>query len=99
MIRSVQSDGESGAGSILAKIGKHAESVRTLSYRLYTLCERKGWSQDAGLYDQLIRAWDNIEVSARAFSVSEVKAQMNLFGEDAPEQIELQTKKKTRKKK
>ena len=37
------------------------ESIRVLSYRLYTLCERKGWTEEARSYNELINAWNGIE--------------------------------------
>ena len=37
-----------------------AEPVRQLAYRLYTICERKGWAEDAGIYNALITSWHPI---------------------------------------
>jgi putative DNA methylase len=31
--------------------------ARDLAYRLYTLCERKGWAEEAGYYNSLVVAW------------------------------------------
>ena len=42
-----------------------AESMRALAYRLYTLCERKGWAEDARSYNELITAWGNIETAGQ----------------------------------
>jgi putative DNA methylase len=41
-----------------------AEPIRALAYRLYTLCERKGWAEDARVYNELIGAWTGIERAA-----------------------------------
>ena len=38
-----------------------SESIRQLAYRLYTLCERKGWAEDARAYNDLITSWQAIE--------------------------------------
>jgi putative DNA methylase len=35
-----------------------------LAYRLYTLCERKGWADDARAYNELVTAWSGIEQAA-----------------------------------
>jgi adenine-specific DNA methylase len=35
-----------------------SEPIRNLAYRLYTLCERKGWAEDARAYNELITSWD-----------------------------------------
>ena len=32
-----------------------------LAYRLYTLCERQGWAEDARAYNEVIGAWAGIE--------------------------------------
>ncbi len=53
-------------GTLLAKLGPVAEVARDLAYRLYTVCERKGWSQDALGYNMLVVAWPRLkELSAR----------------------------------
>ena len=41
-----------------------AEPIRALAYRLYTLCERKGWAEDARAYNELITAWSGVERGA-----------------------------------
>ena len=41
-----------------------AEPIRALAYRLYTLCERKGWAEDARAYNELITSWGGIEAAA-----------------------------------
>jgi putative DNA methylase len=51
---------ESNAGELLARMSDKAEPIRQLAYRLYTVCERKGWAEDAGLYNALIASWHSI---------------------------------------
>ena len=48
------------AGNVLGKAGDLAEVVRDLAYRLYTICERKGWSQEAQAYNMLVTSWSGI---------------------------------------
>ena len=43
---------------------ERSEAIRRLAYRLYTLCERKGWAEDAGAYNELIGAWPAIVVAS-----------------------------------
>ena len=63
---------ESAAGALLARMPEQVEPVRQLAYRLYTLCERKGWAEDAGNYNELITSWHPIaEESRRAGVVGE----------------------------
>jgi len=64
MIRALNQDGESAAGALLARMPARAEPIRALAYRLYTLCERKGWAEDARAYNELIAAWSGVERGA-----------------------------------
>ena len=66
MIRIFKSEGESGAGKVLAAITAKAEATRQLSYRLYTLCERAGWAEDARAYNEIITSWSAIESAGAA---------------------------------
>lgn len=61
LIRALNQQGESAAGALLARMPARAESVRALAYRLYTLCERKGWAEEARAYNELVTAWTSIE--------------------------------------
>jgi len=64
LIRIFKTEGESGAGAVLAAIQPKAESARQLAYRLYTLCERAGRAEDARAYNELITSWSAIESAA-----------------------------------
>jgi putative DNA methylase len=66
LIRALRNDGETGAGLLLAGGTDQGESVRQLAYRLYTLCERQGWAEDARAYNELITSWTGIESAAGA---------------------------------
>lgn len=61
MIRVLRAEGESATGLLLSKMPERAELIRSLAYRLYTLCERKGWVDDARSYNELITSWAGIE--------------------------------------
>ncbi len=61
LIRALNQDGESAAGALLARMPARAEPIRALAYRLYTLCERKGWAEEARAYNELVAAWTGIE--------------------------------------
>ncbi|MFT3664590.1 DUF1156 domain-containing protein [Piscinibacter sp.] len=69
LIRALNQDGESGAGSLLARMPARAEPIRALAYRLYTLCERKGWAEEARAYNELVTAWVAIESEAASAGV------------------------------
>jgi putative DNA methylase len=66
MILSYQTDGDSGAGRIYGhpKCAAQTEAARQLAYRLYTLCERKGWAEDARAYNEVVTGWSGIESAA-----------------------------------
>ena len=64
LIRALNSDGETSAGALLARMMDKAEPIRALAYRLYTLCERKGWAEDARAYNELITSWQSVETAA-----------------------------------
>lgn len=64
LIRALNKDGEAAAGALLARMPARAEPIRALAYRLYTLCERQGWAEDARAYNELVAAWGSIEAAA-----------------------------------
>jgi putative DNA methylase len=66
LIQALDKDGEQAAGTLLSQLGTLSETIRDLGYRLYTICERKGWSQDALAYNMLVVAWPRLkELAAR----------------------------------
>ncbi|MFA4948288.1 MAG: DUF1156 domain-containing protein [Candidatus Krumholzibacteriia bacterium] len=65
LIRMLESDGESAAAALAAKLGSKAEVARELCYRLYTLCERKKRAQEALAYNELVQSWPEIVQLAR----------------------------------
>lgn len=78
LIRAFRAEGETGAGQILGAVKHRAEAVRQLAYRLYTLCERRGWAEDARAYNDLVISWTAVETIAN--TAPEPAAQLNLFG-------------------
>ena len=69
LIRAVNQQGEAAAGALMARMPERAEPIRALAYRLYTLCERKGWAEDARAYNELVTAWTGIEQAANETGV------------------------------
>ncbi len=47
LIRTLENDGEPAAAALMNKLGGMAESARDLAYRLYSICERKKWAEEA----------------------------------------------------
>jgi putative DNA methylase len=64
LIRRLDQKGEKETANLKAKIGGMAEIARDLAYRLYTLCERKGWADEAGYYNSLVVAWPSMASEA-----------------------------------
>jgi putative DNA methylase len=52
--------GQGATQNLAGSIGGMAETARELAYRLYTLCERKGWAEEASYYNALVIAWPAI---------------------------------------
>lgn len=78
LIRALNQDGESAAGALLARMPARAEPMRALAYRLYTLCERKGWAEEARAYNELVTAWSSIEQSANEAGVVGSQRQLEI---------------------
>jgi len=78
LIRALNQDGESAAGSLLARMPSRAEPVRALAYRLYTLCERKGWAEEARAYNELVTAWGGIEQASADAGIAGSQAQLDI---------------------
>jgi putative DNA methylase len=77
LIRSLNTHGEQAAAALLARMPAVSGPVRTLAYRLYTLCERRGLAEDARAYNELIGAWAVIELAA--IEIGPVETQAELF--------------------
>jgi putative DNA methylase len=60
LIHALDTHGETGAGHILRQSGARGEIARDLAYRLYTVCERKGWAQEALAYNSIVTSWSEI---------------------------------------
>jgi len=75
LIRAYGTSGDAGAARVLTACARQAEAARQLAYRLYTLCERKGWAEDARAYNEVVTGWSSIEKAALASG----EAQQELF--------------------
>ena len=60
LIRTLETGGESAAADLLRRLGGMGEIARDLAYRLYNICERKGWASEALAYNGLVIAWPEI---------------------------------------
>jgi putative DNA methylase len=66
LILALDQKGELGAADLFAQLGGRGEIARDLAYRLYSLCDRKGWTQEALAYNSLVISWPEITRLASA---------------------------------
>ncbi|HPC90513.1 MAG TPA: hypothetical protein PKY93_09355 [Methanothrix sp.] len=66
LIRALETEGEVGAADLQQQLGGLAQSARDLAYRLYSICERRGWSQEAQVYNSLVAAWPTLKELEKA---------------------------------
>ncbi|PTQ56105.1 MAG: Adenine-specific DNA methylase containing a Zn-ribbon [Candidatus Carbobacillus altaicus] len=52
--------GEEATAKVVRALGARAELARDLAYRLYGICERRGWTQEAQAYNALVLGWPGI---------------------------------------
>ncbi len=54
-------EGEQNAAAIVRKLGPDgAEEARQLAYRLYQICDRKKWAEEAFAYNALSQSWERV---------------------------------------
>lgn len=69
---------ESCAKIIAPMYGSAPERAKDLAYRLFTIAERKNWTQEAYAYNALVVSWPEIQSRAAALQAIEPK-QMSIF--------------------
>ncbi len=79
LIRVLETDGEQAAATLLRKLGGLGEIARELAYRLYAICERKKWANEALAYNSLIVAWPEISKLARTTPTAAAAGERGLF--------------------
>lgn len=78
LIERLNTYGEEGAALLLAKMpAELATDARALAYRLYSICERKGWAELARDYNALVISWGASQ--ERAAQVRRQAVQGRLF--------------------
>jgi putative DNA methylase len=79
LIRTLETKGESAAAALLNKLGGVGETARDLAYRLYSICERKKWAEEALAYNSLVIAWPELSKLALAARNRAGSTQRELF--------------------
>jgi putative DNA methylase len=57
LIRRLEGEGEDSAARLAKHLGGYADMTRDLAYRLYQICERNKWAEEARAYNGLVVAW------------------------------------------
>lgn len=60
LVKALDEAGEAGAADLLRRLGGLGDVARDLAYRLYVICDRRGWAEDALGYNALITSWPEI---------------------------------------
>lgn len=81
LVRTLE-QGETSAAELVAKLGAKADTARELSYRLFTICERRKHAQEALSYNALVQSWPEIARLARDNGASRPAVQAALFEEN-----------------
>jgi putative DNA methylase len=84
LIERLNTHGETGSAMLMTQLASDmAAEARNLAYRLYSICERKGWADHARDYNALVISWAGIgEETARlreAKSSGDAVEQKRLF--------------------
>lgn len=74
LARAMELGGVRACAEIAAGLfGSNAEYAKALAYRLYTICERKGWAQEGYAYNNLVVAWPDIQAMAAEFAAQSAR--------------------------
>jgi len=78
LIRALVDKGsEEAAADLLRKVGALGDVARELAYRLYTICDRKKWAQEALAYNSLVVAWPElVKLAGRDESKKQMQTEM-----------------------
>ena len=79
LTKAMESGGIKACAEIVSQIfGDAGERAKALAYRLYTIAEKKGWSQEAYAYNALVVSWQDIK-SVAAELAAIIPEQVALF--------------------
>lgn len=82
----MEKDGVEGCAKAVSNmLGANVERAKELAYRLYTIADRKKWTQEAYAYNALIVAWPEIQSRAAELKASQ-PTQRELFNKHGDEQ-------------
>jgi putative DNA methylase len=76
VIITLNDKGAEATAKLMAELGSRAEEARLLAYRLYAICERKGWSEEGLAYNALAMSWQGLEEKAALVDVAGVQGRL-----------------------
>jgi putative DNA methylase len=80
LIERINTYGESGAAALLMRMNSDlAAEAKNLAYRLYQICDRKGWAEYALEYNALVLSWPRLQELANELKQNQPPEQLGLF--------------------
>ena len=79
LIKALDQGGEAEAARLANQLSSgQVENARALAYRLFAICERKGWAQEAIAYNTLITSWTHIQDARTSSEVRETQQTLDI---------------------
>ena len=79
LIKALDQGGEDEAARLANQLSsEQVENARALAYRLFAICERKGWAQEATAYNRLITSWTHIQEARKESGMQEAQQEFNV---------------------
>ena len=79
LIKALDRGGEVGAARLANQLSsEQVENARALAYRLFAICERKGWAQEAIAYNTLITSWTHIQETRTSSELREAQQEFDI---------------------
>ena len=79
LIRTLDQGGEAEVARLANQLSsEQVEKARALAYRLFTICERKGWAQEAIAYNTLVTSWTHIQETRMSPELRETQQTLDI---------------------
>jgi putative DNA methylase len=80
LIERINTHGETGSAALLLRMNSDlAAEAKNLAYRLYQICDRKGWADLALDYNALVVSWPGLQERANELKQNQPPEQLGLF--------------------
>jgi putative DNA methylase len=77
LTRAMETGGVAACATLVADLFGAAEQAKALAYRLFTIAEHQGWTQEAYAYNSLVIAWPDIQAKvAEMHSAKPVQSEL-----------------------